>query len=144
MARPPTGQVVERQGRTGTTYAIRFRAYGDRHYVTTDAPTRADAEQELADTLVLVKRGLWRPPVKIEPELPAEPRTFHEFSSEWYERRRFEVGERTSEHWLWALSNHLLAPLGTVDVGAIGVEEVDSFKTTKLRERERYEAASEK
>lgn len=51
--------------------------------------------------------------------------------------------ERTAEHFLWALSNHLLAPLGSLDVGTIGPEQVDAFKTAKLRERERYEAASD-
>ena len=39
---------------------------------------------------------------------------------------------------------HLLALLGTLDVGAIGPEAVDDFKTAKLTERERYERASAK
>jgi hypothetical protein len=34
MARPATGQVVERKGKGGTTLALRFRAYGERRYVT--------------------------------------------------------------------------------------------------------------
>ena len=34
MARPPTGQVLERAGKRGRTFAIRFRAYGKREYVT--------------------------------------------------------------------------------------------------------------
>ena len=38
MKRPPTGQVLERRGRTGEiTYALRFRAYGQRQYVTLGA-----------------------------------------------------------------------------------------------------------
>lgn len=43
MARPATGQVLERQGKRGRTFAIRFRAYGQRQYVTTAATTRAAA-----------------------------------------------------------------------------------------------------
>ena len=34
MSRPATGQVLERKGKSGTTYALRFRAYGRRQYVT--------------------------------------------------------------------------------------------------------------
>ena len=55
MARPATGQVVERNGKRGRTFALRFTAYGERQYVTlglqADGWTRAKAEQELADTL---------------------------------------------------------------------------------------------
>ena len=34
MARPATGQVVERDGARGISYALRFRAYGKRRYIT--------------------------------------------------------------------------------------------------------------
>jgi hypothetical protein len=66
MARPAPGQVVERRGTQGRTFAIRFRAYGKRQYVTlgqqADGWTRTKAEQELADTLALVRKNIWRPP----------------------------------------------------------------------------------
>jgi hypothetical protein len=34
VARPATGQVVERDGKRGITYALRVRAYGRREYIT--------------------------------------------------------------------------------------------------------------
>lgn len=148
MARKPTGQVVDRRGKRGRTFAIRFRAYGRREYETLGAAedgwTRSKAEEALADRLAAVRLGAWQPP-RPEPDEDEAPesRTLHEFSSAWFERRRFEVGERTAEHFRWALSNHLLAPLGALDVAGIGPEQVDAFKTRKLAERERYAAASE-
>src|SRR6266568_1295409 len=57
MARPPTGQVLERPGKHRVTYALRFRAYGQRRYVTLDVATHADAERVLAHTLADVERG---------------------------------------------------------------------------------------
>ena len=47
MSRPATGQVLERRGKRGRTYALRFRAYGRRHYLTLDVAARAEAEAEL-------------------------------------------------------------------------------------------------
>jgi hypothetical protein len=34
MARPPTGAIIEKRTTRGTSYALRFRAYGQRRYVT--------------------------------------------------------------------------------------------------------------
>jgi hypothetical protein len=34
MARKATGQVIVRDGKRGRSYALRFRAYGRRHYLT--------------------------------------------------------------------------------------------------------------
>jgi len=34
MARKATSQVIERDGKRGRTYALRFRAYGRREYIT--------------------------------------------------------------------------------------------------------------
>src|SRR5436305_12227026 len=86
MARKATGQVVERRREQGTTYGLRFRAYGERHYLTlgTDAEgwDRRRGEEELENVLADVRRGIWRPPERAEPELRREP-TFHEFASEW-------------------------------------------------------------
>jgi hypothetical protein len=88
--------------------------------------------------------GVWRP-VHPEPAQTASPsRTLHQFSSEWYERRRHEVQPRTAEHWKWALSNHLLPVLGDYELGDIGPEQVDMFKSVKLKERAIYERASER
>ena len=34
MPRKATGQVIERDGKRGRTYALRFRAYGERRFLT--------------------------------------------------------------------------------------------------------------
>src|SRR6266581_4174937 len=65
MARPATGQIVERRGARGTTYAARFRAYGKRRYVTLDVATRAEAQTELENVLADVRRGIWREPASV-------------------------------------------------------------------------------
>jgi hypothetical protein len=64
--RKPTGQVVERERKHGTVYALRFRAYGRREYETLgstrDGWTRKLAEEELERRLAEVKLGLYIPP----------------------------------------------------------------------------------
>ena len=70
MARPATGQIVERKGAQGITFAARFRALGQRQYVTLgyswDGYTRRRAETELDNVLADVRRGRWRPPPPVE------------------------------------------------------------------------------
>jgi integrase len=137
VARPPIGQVIERERRRGRVFALRFRAYGKRHYVTTGARDRREAEAELANALADVRRGIWKPPAqttRIEAP-PAEP-SFHEFASEWVARRRHEVDPRTAEHWEWALSCHLLPVFASSLLSEITPATVDRYKLGKLRERE--------
>jgi hypothetical protein len=69
MARRPTGQIIERSGARGHSFRLRFRAYGDRHYVTTEASTRQEAEVELQNILADVRRGIWRRPLASSPRL---------------------------------------------------------------------------
>jgi hypothetical protein len=51
MATNPTGQLLKRKWRSGSTYAVRVHAYGRRHYLTLgstkDGWTRPRAEAEL-------------------------------------------------------------------------------------------------
>ena len=62
MPRRPTGEVIERDRQGGRVFALRFRAYGRRHFVTlggaADGWTRAKAETELRHVLADVERGL--------------------------------------------------------------------------------------
>lgn len=123
MARPPTGQVIERDGKRGRVYALRFRALGRRRYITTAAATRAQAETELANVLADVRRGIWKPPtVELPVARPEEP-TFHVYSSEWVGRRAVEVDARTVEYFKWALSNHLLPWFATMRPSEITPQE---------------------
>lgn len=140
MARAATGQVLDRKGKRGRTFALRFRACGQRQYVTLGTAdegwTRADAEKELANVLADVRRGIWRPPAPIEVVQATEEPTFHVYASEWVERRRYEVAERTVEHWRWLLSSHLLPFFSDYRPSQITGRLVDQYKVAKLRERE--------
>lgn len=63
MAARPRGHVVERYGKVGRTYAIRFPAHGRRRYQTlgreSEGWARRTAEDELANVLADVRRDLW-------------------------------------------------------------------------------------
>jgi integrase len=139
MARKATGQVIEREGKRGRTYAVRFRAYGRRRYVTLGTAeegwTQARAEERLRHTLADVERGIWRPPEPqpfIEAARP-EP-TFHEFASEWFEAHKGEWGENTQLDYEWQLTHHLLPFFARHRLSAITVEEVDRYRHAKVSE----------
>lgn len=133
MARPATGSIVERHGRRGTTYGLRFRAYGVRHYVTSKATTRDEAERELRHVLADIERGRWQPPRQEAVEAPAEVPTFWEFAQRWYEQRELEVDVRTREHLLYLLNGHLVW-FGRYRLDTINEELVDEYRAEKLRE----------
>ena len=140
MAPNPTGQIVERHSRNGTAYAARFRAYGERHYVTLgnsqEGYSRRDAETGLQNILADVRRGIWRASAREAVVEPAQDPGFHEFASEWVARRANEVARRTVEDYRWALSHHLLPFFRKHRLSQITIAEVDGYRASKLRERE--------
>jgi integrase len=140
MARQTTGQVVERNGKRGVTYAARVRAYGQRHYLSLgysrDGYTRRRAETELQNILADIRRGTWQPPQPEPAPAPAQDPTFHEFASQWFEARRHEVSARSVESYRWALSRHLLPFFKDHRLSQITIAEVDRYRTGKVRERE--------
>lgn len=75
MPRRASGQVIEPSD--GRAWAIRFRAYGKRRYVTLgtaeDGWNRRRAEGELRHVLADVERGIWRP--YEPPPAPEVPRS---------------------------------------------------------------------
>jgi hypothetical protein len=133
MARAPTGQVIERDGKRGTTYALRFRAYGRREFETTDCQTRAEAEAKLRHVLADVERGIWKPSRRVVVEAPQEDPIFWEFARKWYEQKELEVGERRREELLWALNGHLVW-FGSYRVADITQDLVDDYRAAKLSE----------
>jgi len=139
MARQPTGQVLEREGKRGRAYALRFRAYGRRQYVTLgtgeEGWTRAKAGVELANVLADVRRGIWQPPER-EPvvEEPRPEPTFHEFASWWFEANKGEWRKNTRLDYHWQLTHHLLPFFARHRLSAITVEEVDRYRHEKVRE----------
>jgi integrase len=136
MAPLAAGQVIERETQAGRVFALRFRAYGQRRYLTLGTGwTRERAELELANVLADVRRGTWRPPEPepVAPDGVDEP-TFHEFASEWYAARLEELRPRTAEDYEWALRCHLLPFFARHRLSEITIREVDRYRTTKLRE----------
>jgi integrase len=146
MGRPATGEIVEKDRQHGTMFALRFRAYGERRYVTLggswDGWSRTRAEDELSNVLADVRRGIWRPP---EPaplvETPKREPTFHEFASEWLDARRYELSPRTVEDYQWALTCHLLEHFAGHRLSEITIETVDRYRQAKVRERGMRRAA---
>src|SRR4051794_10744906 len=132
MARPATGQVVERTGKAGRSVALRFHAYGKRRYLTLPAGTSRDAaEEELANVLADVRRGVWQPHAPVEEPRP-EP-TFHAFASEWFAQHEPGLRSRTRDDYRWALSQHLLPFFAKHRLGQITIEEVDRYRAQQLR-----------
>jgi integrase len=140
MPRDSNGQVVERSRKGGRTFALRFRAYGKRRYLTLGSSeggwTRAKAEEELANVLADVRRGIWKPPEPAPRIEEKEQPTFHEFASEWLNARRDEFAPRTAEDYELALTHHLLPFFAEHRLSEITAREVDRYKAAKVRERE--------
>lgn len=136
MARLATGQVLERDGKQGRTYALRFRAYGQRQYATLgtaeDGWTRARAEEELQNVLADVRRGIWRPPAPA-PEPKPEP-TFHEFASAWLEAVSPGLAAGTVARYRWQLTDYLLPTFHARRLSQITVAEVDRYREARVRE----------
>jgi integrase len=146
MARPATGEVKERVSKSGeVTFALRFRAYGKREYVTLGTKaqgwTRTKAEVELENILADVRRGLWAPPTPEPVESPGVEPTFREFASEWFEANRHEWSERTVKDYRWALELHVLPFFADCVLSEITIELVDQFRAAKLSEAERRRRA---
>jgi integrase len=145
MARPPTGQVIEREGKRGRSFGLRFRAYGQRRYVTAAATTAAEAETELANILADVRRGIWKPPVAEQLEVPREEPTFHEYASEWLARREAEgLKPKTLIDLHWSLEVHLLPFFAGHRLSEITPREVKRYSDAKLAERATIEKARER
>ena len=129
----------------GTTYAIRFRAYGQRQSLTLGSRdegwTLQRAEVELQNTLADVRRGTWRPPVKLTIVEPSEEPTFHVYASEWLAAREAEgLKAKTIRTWKWSLSNHLLPFFAGYRLPEITPREVKRYTQAKLAERNAIEA----
>lgn len=137
MARKPTGEVLERRRGGTAVYALRFRAYGRRRYLTlgtrAEGWTRAQAEDELQNVLADVRRGLWQPPRPTAAD-PSEP-TFHEFASEWFEAMSNEgLRESSLLDYEWQLTKHLLPYFAEHALSEITIAEVDRYRQLKVRE----------
>jgi integrase len=145
MARKATGSVVERRTQEGIVYALRFRALGQRRYVTlgtaAEGYTRKRAEDELERTMAQVRLGIWRPDdeAAADPK-PAELRdpTFHEYASEWFELERYRKGwaAKTITGYTYHLSHQLLPFFGPKRLSEITPKMIDTYTAAMRRARE--------
>ncbi len=145
MGRPATGSVIKPTA-TQPCFALRFRAYGERRYVTLGHPedgwTDAMADRELAVVLRDVELGTWRPaepdPV---PQAPEEDVSFLPFSADWLDAKCLEVEESTASNYRNELRNHLIPFFKEHLVKQITVKEIDRYRQHKVREAATCQAA---
>jgi integrase len=138
MARPPTGTIVETKTKHGRTFAIRYRANGQRYYETigstSEGVTRRRAEEELANVLADIRRGQWLPPADPTPQAPEAEQTFGQLADLWLAERKREVRPRTLEDYTWAVDKHLRPYFGETALSTVTAREVDRFRHLKADE----------
>jgi integrase len=155
MAHRSEGQVVERHWKSGRGYALRFRAYGERRYLTlgleSEGWNRKRAEEELANVMADVRRGLWTPPTR---RRRAEGRAergedadgellFGIFARQVIAQREGEVSASYLRIMYWGLS-HLLPYFAEWPLAQIDVEAVDAYRAYKVEEAESIRRAAER
>ena len=148
MSRRATGQVVVDSRARSRTFAVRFRAYGQREYVTLGTSeegwTHAKAGLELENILADVRRGIWRPPDPPPTSAAPEDPTFHEFASRWFESTKGEWRSSTRLDYQWQLSRHLLPFFRDHRLSQITIAEVDRYRHAKVAEAHAVAAAAAK
>jgi integrase len=155
MARRSEGQVVERHWKSGRGYALRFRAYGERQYLTlgleTEGWDRERAEEELANVMADVRRGFWTPPTRRRRSEESRERglsadcdlLFGPFARRVVAQREGEVSASYFRIMHWGLS-HLLPYFADWPLAEIDVEAVDAYRAFKVEESESIRRAIER
>jgi integrase len=115
-------------------FALRFRAYGRRHYVTLGSKaegwTQARAEDELDAVLDAVSRGVWAPTERVGRRDPL----FEAFVWEWWATKHLEFVPHTRAAYKSELRNHLIPFFGHHRLSQITAREVDRYRAHKLEE----------
>jgi integrase len=145
--------VLVRERKLGRMYALRFRAYTERQYMTLGHEHEGwnphKAEEELQNILADVRRGLWVPPTKKKPR-GASDRSRHDrvlafgpFAKGLTATREGQVAKRTTKHEKWALG-HLVPFFGDWALNEIEAERVDEYRAFKVKESEARARAIER
>lgn len=137
------GEVLVRKRKRGRVYALRFRAYGKRRYLTLgyacEGWTWHRADEELKNTMADVRRRRWVPPHGMRRSgknpKPAEVPPFGPFAAGLTTSRNGQVAEKTTKHEKWALG-HLVPFFGDWALDEIEAEGVDEYRAFKVRESE--------
>jgi integrase len=155
MAARAEGHVEERPWKQGLGFALRFIAYGERQYVTlgfaSDGWTRRKAEEELANILADVRRGIWVPPERKRSkgsegggeQGEVEASLYGPFAQQLVAARKGHVSDSHYEYMLWGLS-HLLPYFANWPVADIDVQVVDAYRAHKIEEAEARRRAIER
>lgn len=154
MPAKTSGQVLERQWKSGRGFALRVRANGKRHYVTlgleADGWTPKRAEEELQNVLADVRRALWIPPDRnrrpdhtndTAADEPDGDPTFHAFASQWLAGRSGEISPATYQAYEGALTHHLLPYFAHWRLGEIDIPGVDAYRRYKVAQAEQRRRA---
>jgi integrase len=152
MAHRSEGQVLERHWKSGRGYALRFRAYGERRYLTlgleTEGWNRRRAAEELANVMADVRRGIWTPPSRrprhigaAGKELAGTP-TFGSFARSLMAARKSEMSEANYRYKENALV-HILPYFGSWLLPEIDIEAVDAFRAHMVEVSEARRRARE-
>ncbi len=145
MARSRFG-AIESVALSDGTLSIRgrFSHRGGRYRIVfgrdVDGWTNARAAREMENVCVLLRAGMpltevlgRYAPIVNKSESPSNDMTFHEYASDWYQRRcSGELGDRlpaqaTREHYLWALS-HLLDFFAQIPLTEIDKHHCQRFR----------------
>jgi integrase len=133
MGRPATGSIIKPTDKQ-PSFGLRFRAYGNREYLTLGRPedgwTLLRAERELAAVLRDVELGVWKPSRR-QPQPQQDPR-FLEFASDWFALKRFELAPNTAHSYRNDLTKHLLPFFAEHRLSEITVAEVDRYRQEKV------------
>lgn len=152
MVKGSAGQVLERRRKGGTIFALRFRAYGERHYLTlggeAEGWTRGRAEDELRRILADAELGLWVSPLRrSRPGRAPGPQSavpdFGPFATALISSREGQVAAGTFEYLRWGLA-HLMPSFASWNLREIDIEAVDLYREHKVRESDTRRCAIER
>lgn len=138
MARPATGQVIERRGKRGVSFSIRLTLpNGERPQRRlgreADGWSRRRAEDELRNVLADVRRDL--PNDRVTPPEAKPNPLFATFAYEWFTGKQCELRPNTINDYEWRIVKHLLPWFGRLPLSAITAQEVDRYKRAKASEQ---------
>ncbi|HWA53668.1 MAG TPA: tyrosine-type recombinase/integrase [Solirubrobacterales bacterium] len=142
------GEVKVRDWKRGRGYALRFWAYGERRYLTLgyehDGWDWDRAEEELANVLADVRRGIWVPPKRKRQTAKAEEEgdapIFGPFGRQLVASREGQVSENHHAFLEWGLG-HLLIYFSDWPLVDIDVQAVDAYRHHKVKEAEKRQRA---
>lgn len=127
---------MERHWKSGRGYALRFRAYGERQYLTlgpeAEGWNRKRAEEELANVMADVRRGIWVPPTRrprragAAEAVDAMP-TFGSFARSLMAARKGEMSEANYAYKENALA-HILPYFDDWPLHELDIQAVDAFR----------------